>query len=276
MMWISVGYSYPCSILIGEIWRDTFSSNTSSHMREMVFIWPNLVATNTLPRCVWKILNASFNFIQTQLTFIALFTSALRILTPSKSAEFSGPKNTPFKTKVHSSLTPRLLFEVPVPTGSLITCLFAMETPWPHGRGTTTPGLGDFLYSPWLLNGITKWVFPKIGVKPPQNHPFAHRVFHEINHPFWDTPIFGNTQMGRSSKKIHTINLPTNSNRIQTPPELEELRALWETWKWWPGTTRTKGSYAEKNIHKICLRFLEGNTNKFKKWNLFQKFNDFV
>ena len=35
------------------------------------------------------------------------------------------------------------------------------------------------------------WVFPKIMVPP--NHPFVHRVFHEINHPFWDTPIFGNT-----------------------------------------------------------------------------------
>ncbi len=28
-------------------------------------------------------------------------------------------------------------------------------------------------------------VEPKIGVFPPQNHPFVHRVFHEINHPFW-------------------------------------------------------------------------------------------
>ncbi len=27
------------------------------------------------------------------------------------------------------------------------------------------------------------WVFPKIRVPP--NHPFVHRLFHEINHPFW-------------------------------------------------------------------------------------------
>ena len=26
----------------------------------------------------------------------------------------------------------------------------------------------------------------------PPNHPFVHRIFHEINHPFWGTPIFGN------------------------------------------------------------------------------------
>ena len=38
------------------------------------------------------------------------------------------------------------------------------------------------------------WVFPKIGVPP--NHEFVHRVFHEINHPFWGfyhPPIFGST-----------------------------------------------------------------------------------
>ena len=30
--------------------------------------------------------------------------------------------------------------------------------------------------------------------KTPPNHPFVHRVFHEINHPFWRfLPIFGNT-----------------------------------------------------------------------------------
>ncbi len=27
------------------------------------------------------------------------------------------------------------------------------------------------------------WAFPKIMVPP--NHPFVHRGFHEINHPFW-------------------------------------------------------------------------------------------
>ncbi len=27
------------------------------------------------------------------------------------------------------------------------------------------------------------------------NHPFVHRVFHEINHPFWGTFIFGNIHM---------------------------------------------------------------------------------
>ena len=35
------------------------------------------------------------------------------------------------------------------------------------------------------------WVFPKIGIR--QNHPFKR--FSIINHPFWGTPIFGNTHM---------------------------------------------------------------------------------
>ena len=30
----------------------------------------------------------------------------------------------------------------------------------------------------------------------PPNHPFVHRVFSIINHPFWEpTPIFGNTHI---------------------------------------------------------------------------------
>ena len=37
-------------------------------------------------------------------------------------------------------------------------------------------------------------VFMKIGVITPQIIHF-NGVFHEINHPFWDTPIFGNTHI---------------------------------------------------------------------------------
>jgi len=36
------------------------------------------------------------------------------------------------------------------------------------------------------------WMFPKIVVPP--NHPYLIG-FSIIHHPFWDTPIFGNTQM---------------------------------------------------------------------------------
>ena len=30
-----------------------------------------------------------------------------------------------------------------------------------------------------------------------------NRVFHEINHPFWDTPIFGNTHILGGEEKKH-------------------------------------------------------------------------
>ena len=39
------------------------------------------------------------------------------------------------------------------------------------------------------------WGFPKIGFFPPKSSIFIG--FSLINHPFWDTPIFGNTQIYR-------------------------------------------------------------------------------
>ena len=33
------------------------------------------------------------------------------------------------------------------------------------------------------------WVFPKIGVGPP-NHPLKNRVFHYFHHPFWGPTLF--------------------------------------------------------------------------------------
>ena len=40
---------------------------------------------------------------------------------------------------------------------------------------------------------FSEWMFPKIVVPP--NHQFYLIGFSIINHPFWGTPIFGNTQM---------------------------------------------------------------------------------
>ncbi len=47
----------------------------------------------------------------------------------------------------------------------------------------------------WNLGNLGGYmgVEPKIGFFYPPNHPFVHRVFHEINHPFWGSIIFGNT-----------------------------------------------------------------------------------
>ena len=44
-----------------------------------------------------------------------------------------------------------------------------------------------------VWNDIDIWVFPKIGVSPP-NHPMLIG-FSIINHPFWGTSIFGDTHM---------------------------------------------------------------------------------
>ncbi len=44
------------------------------------------------------------------------------------------------------------------------------------------------------------WVFPKIGVGPPNPWNF-NRVFHYFCHPFWGTSIFGNTHVD----KIHSV-----------------------------------------------------------------------
>ena len=43
--------------------------------------------------------------------------------------------------------------------------------------------------------GWIKWVFPKIVVFPPKSSILIG--FSIINHPFWGTPIFGNTQNGK-------------------------------------------------------------------------------
>ena len=43
-----------------------------------------------------------------------------------------------------------------------------------------------------IRSTINTWEFPKIGVPP--NHPFQIG-FSIINHPFWGTPIFGNTHI---------------------------------------------------------------------------------
>ena len=44
-------------------------------------------------------------------------------------------------------------------------------------------------------------VNPKIGGKNPPNHPLKNRVFHDFHHPFWGTPIFGNTHIAGAKTK---------------------------------------------------------------------------
>ena len=51
------------------------------------------------------------------------------------------------------------------------------------------------------------WVFPKIGVGPP-NHPMFNRVFHYFHHPFCGTNIFGN---------IHMLEIWKQKKSVETP-----------------------------------------------------------
>ena len=59
----------------------------------------------------------------------------------------------------------------------------------------------------WRRSGSSEcskmiWVFPQIMVPP--NHPILIG-FSIINHPFWDTPIFGNTHIYNEFFKYHLI-----------------------------------------------------------------------
>ena len=49
-----------------------------------------------------------------------------------------------------------------------------------------------FSFPETLVNIIQKWMFPKIGVPPKSSILIGFSI---INHPFWCTTIFGNTQM---------------------------------------------------------------------------------
>ena len=87
----------------------------------------------------------------------------------------------------------------------------------------------------WSLGGIYRkktnkpkkrsdiWVFPKI--MGPPNHPFVHRVFHEINHPFcFSLPLFLDTSIWKwfptnIIKYLHKFHLnksdyPTGNDHI--------------------------------------------------------------
>ena len=47
---------------------------------------------------------------------------------------------------------------------------------------------------------------------------FVHRVFHEINHPFWGTPIFGNTPLPGCNRGKWRFRLGSPSLKIHNNP----------------------------------------------------------
>ena len=69
-------------------------------------------------------------------------------------------------------------------------------------------------------------VEPKIGVFTPPNHPFVHRVFHYFHHPFWGTPIFGNTHPYHQYKLyMHSLSFS------ELAPELVTKKHPTDAWK---------------------------------------------
>ena len=55
------------------------------------------------------------------------------------------------------------------------------------------------------LNLNWPWNLDIVGFLPP-NHPFVHRVFHYFHHPFWGSPIFGNTHIGEGTDLFSQTN----------------------------------------------------------------------
>ena len=81
-----------------------------------------------------------------------------------------------------------------------------LQRPPKRSERSATPCLDVILFQVWVI-----WVFPKIVVPP--NHPILIG-FSIINHPFWGTPIFGNTHMflGFISAN-HRKHVPEESNQ---------------------------------------------------------------
>ena len=63
---------------------------------------------------------------------------------------------------------------------------------FPAWMALEVSNLFSYRLSDWEF--LPKWVFPKIGGKPPKSSILIG--VSPINHPFWGTPVFGNTQIG--------------------------------------------------------------------------------
>ena len=64
----------------------------------------------------------------------------------------------------------------------------------PQATSVLAKEMGTMEWNPYRYKQI--WEVPKIGVGPPKSSILI--VFSLINHPFWGTPIFGNTHIAES------------------------------------------------------------------------------
>ena len=84
------------------------------------------------------------------------------------------------------------------------------------------------------------WVFPKIGGFPPKSSILIG--FSIINHPFWDTPIFGNTHKN-----------PSNFNSGRVLKRNYHTYSLIALFFWWIELALANFPLAN---HHIMLRFI--------------------
>ena len=80
------------------------------------------------------------------------------------------------------------------------------------------------MLTPPRFNHTKTWVFPKIGGTPKSS---ILRGFSIINHPFWGTPIIGNTHM--ITPKIR-FNKPGQLRRCQVWWDQDAVSILWKPW----------------------------------------------
>ena len=61
----------------------------------------------------------------------------------------------------------------------------------------------------------------------PSHHPFLAGSFHEINHPFWGTPIYGHLQMVGLEWKNPMKKIRKNDDFWDTPMTMETHKTIY-------------------------------------------------
>ena len=101
-----------------------------------------------------------------------------------------------------------------------------------------------------------KWVLPKIGVPP--NHPILIG-FSIINHPFWGTSIFGNTQIFTARLQLSNNFLPNYStiSRLLSPCSMSIKFQLRIRPKTASGSSSNRDSSAALKIGKCLAKSID-------------------
>ena len=165
-------------------------------------------------------------------------------------------------------------------TNRKVACKGSHKKPRSWGTKKRSPWLFSPLsYPPWKLTNVPWpwmfwkmihfffeiWMLPKIVVPP--NHPFNRAGFSIINHPFWGTPIFGNTHMLRifSVFFFHHV-----SESLGLGPILEVSSFYWSNSKF-AGSNTSHVRHTRGGSWKKCafLNLLKDIDFHQLPWNLF-------